>query len=255
VSIVAVVGHGATTTAVALATTWPTGSPAVCLEADPAGGVLAAWLDVPQGGGLSQAAALPSPTWPQIESLLQRSPTGLQVLTAPIRAVEAAAAVHELSHRVVPILSALRSPVFVADCGRPAPGSTLPEIAAQASLVVVPVLQHGRSIRAAAVHIERIAELCDALASRAVPTVLAVIGSRPYSSTEIARFVSGDEEPIGVVELAVDEWSAQLLAGRTGSSRRVARGALLRSARAAAAELATRLRSTQQPVAESENER
>lgn len=247
-SIIAVVGDGATTTAVALTSSWPSDQPAVCLECDPRGGVLSAWLDLERGGGgLSQAASLPSPTWPEIEPLIQTSAAGLRVLAAPVRAIEAAATIGEIGTRVIPILSMLDSPVFIADCGRPNLGSGLAAVVAQAAIAVVPVLQHQRSARAAAVHVERLAELCDALGSRAIPTVLAVIGARPYSSAEIAAFVAGDGEQIGVLELAVDEWSAAILAGRTGSPRRLQRAALMRSAVVASSQLATRLRAIRQP--------
>ncbi len=248
-SIIAVVGDGATTTAVALTAAWPADQLAVCLEADPRGGVLAAWLDLTRsGGGLSQAAALPSPTWPQIELLIQTSPTGVRALTAPVRAIEAAASIGEVSHRVVPILSMLHSPVFLADCGRAHLGAGLPAVVTQASIAVVPVLQHQRSARAAAVHVERLAELCDALAARAIPIVLAVIGARPYSADEIASFVAGRGEHVATVDLAVDDWSAAVLAGRTGSSRRLKRAALMRSAAGASALLSATLVSIQRPA-------
>ena len=89
-SIVAVVGDGATTLAVALAATWPQGERVVLAELDPAGGSLGAWLDVPRSPNLSElVAAADAGSWPAIEACCQRAPSGVEVLVAPVRAVEA----------------------------------------------------------------------------------------------------------------------------------------------------------------------
>ena len=73
-SVVAVVGDGCTTTALGMAAAWPSDNRCLLAEFDPAGGCLAAWLDVPRSPGLAEGAASSSPgTWSTIQSLVQRS--------------------------------------------------------------------------------------------------------------------------------------------------------------------------------------
>ena len=52
-SIVAIAGDVSTTTAVALASAWPVGEDILVVEADPTGGDLAAWFDMPVAPSLS----------------------------------------------------------------------------------------------------------------------------------------------------------------------------------------------------------
>ena len=93
-SLVAVVGDGCTTTALGLAAAWPLGEPCMVAEFDPAGGCLAAWLDVPRSPGLAEVAASSTPgSWATIQSMVQRAQSGVDVLVAPTRSVEAAAVV------------------------------------------------------------------------------------------------------------------------------------------------------------------
>ena len=117
-SLVAVVGDGCTTTTLGIAAAWPVGDPCMVAEFDPAGGCLAAWLDLPRSPGLADVAASPTPgSWPTIQSMIQRAESGVDVLVAPTRAVEAAAVVLAAEAAVLPVLVALEQPVAFADGG------------------------------------------------------------------------------------------------------------------------------------------
>lgn len=240
-SLVAVVGDASTTTALALALCWPSGVEVLLAELDPSGGDLAGWLDVTEQPGVASAvAAAPTGSWPVVAEQVQTTPAGLRVLVAPLRAGEAMVAIREAATRLVPTLSALDAPVVVADCGRQHPNALSP-VVTQAGLVVVGVRQPRTSARAAAVHLDRIGELIDALAARSIPTVAAVVGEEPYTATEIAGFLGGDTTPLTTVVLADDPTGAAMLAGRERLGRRAAKCRLLRSAAIAAAEVAVRL--------------
>ncbi len=243
-SVVAVVGDRASTCAVGLAATWPRGERAVLAELDPSGGCLSAWLDVPRSPNLSElVASSGAGSWPDIESTFQISATGVEVLVAPTRAVEAEAAVAAAVASVLPVLAALDEPVVLADGGRVR--GRLTPLVASAGVVAVMHLQHAGSASAAAVGLERVADLCDVLTLRSIPFVVGLIGEQPYRCDEVAAFVGADL----VVPVAVDAWAAAVLAGRAGSARRLRRSALVRSLGTLAQVLSTRLRETRHELA------
>lgn len=236
-SLVAVIGDGSTTTAVGLAGAWPAAERCVIAEFDPSGGCLSAWLDVPASPGLADLVSSSSGgSWLEIEAAFQPSRSGLEVLVAPLRTVEAAAVINAATQVVLPVLSALESPVVVVDGGR-LPGS-LPPLAVQAGVVVVSHRQHPGSAAAATVGIERVADTCDLLRRRALPHVVALVGDRPYAADEVARFVGAD----AVVAVADDPWAAAVLAGRAGSAVRFRRSGLMRSMHSLAAAVSAVLR-------------
>ena len=236
-SLVAVVGESCTTTAVGMAAAWPVGDPCMVAEFDPAGGCLTAWLDVPRAPGLADVAASPTPgSWATIKSMVQRAGSGLDVLVAPTRSVEAAAVVLAATNTVLPVLSALDSPVVIADGGRLRGG--ISALVSQAGIVVVAHRQHSGSAAAAALGFERLAELISQLAVRSIPTVVALVGARPYTAEEVAEFVQADS----VVSLADDPWAAAVLAGRAGSTLRLRRSPLMRSLAELAGVVSTSLR-------------
>jgi hypothetical protein len=237
VSLVAVVGDGCTTTALGIVAAWPQGDPCVIAEFDPAGGCLAAWLDVPRSPGLAEVAASSTPSsWLTIQSMMQRAASGVHVLVAPTRTVEAVAVVQAAAMSVLPVLSALDSPVVVADGGRLRGG--LSPLVTQAGIVVIAHRQHSGSAAAAALGFERLAELTAQLATRSIPNVIALIGARPYTAEEVAEFVDTEE----VVALADDPWAAAVLAGRAGSAIRLRRSPLMRSLTELAGVVSARLR-------------
>lgn len=236
-SLVAVVGDGCTTTALGLAAAWPFGEPCLVAEFDPAGGCLAAWLDLPRSPGLADVAASSTPgSWATIQSMMQRARSGVEALVAPTRALEAAAVVAAATTSVLPVLAALESPVVIADGGRLR--GSLSALVLQAGVVVIAHRQHSGSAAAAALGLERVAELSSLLAVRSIPTVVALIGARPYTAAEVADFVLADT----VVALADDPWAAAVFAGRAGSAVRLRRSPLLRSFAELASVVSARLR-------------
>jgi hypothetical protein len=237
VSLVAVVGDGCTTTALGIAAAWPRDEPCMLAELDPGGGCLSAWLDLPRSPGLAEVVASSgSHSWPAIEAAIQRARSGVDVVLAPTRAIEAVAVVHAAATSVLPILAALDSPVVIADGGRLR--GTLSALAVQCGVVVIAHRQTPGSPAAAAVGFERVAELMSLLTVRSIPTVVALIGQRPYSVDEVAEFIEADT----VVALADDPWAAAILAGRAGSAIRLRRSPLMRSFVELAAVVSARLR-------------
>lgn len=216
-TLVAVIGVRATTTAIGLVSVSP--DPATLVELDPAGGSAAAWLGVPRQPGLAELVATGDPgRWSAVDHRIQESPTGLRVLVTPIRPVEAAAAVGAVGP-LLPVLSASER-LFVADVGRI--GATVPAAVSQAGAVVLAHRQHPGSAQAAALGIERLADQCATLMMRALPVVVALCGTWPYGTDEVGRFLGVP----GVVEVPEDPWAAAVIAGRPGSERRLRRSKL-----------------------------
>lgn len=221
-SLVVVVGECASTTALAMTACWPDGERAVLVELDPGGGVLSAWLNVPRSPGLSELVASGSAgSWPAIEGVLQRSASGVEVLVAPCRAVEAGASV-AAAGPLLSVVSALESVVVVADGGRVRGGFS--PVVAEAGVVVVVHRQHAASAPAATVGLERVADTCALLSARSIPFVVALVGDRPYGCDEVAGFVGADV----VIGVAVDVWAAAVFAGRAASELRLRRSPLVR---------------------------
>jgi MinD-like ATPase involved in chromosome partitioning or flagellar assembly len=243
VSVVAVVGECATTTAAALAAMWPAGERVVVAELDPTGGSLAAWLDVPRSPNLSELVASPDAgSWPVIEAACQRSATGIEALVAPVRAVEAGAALAAATASVVPVLAALDDVVVIADGG--AAGGMLTPVMGAAAVVALVHRQRAGSAGAAAVALERVGHLVDLLTLRSIPFVVALIGEDPYRADEVGAFLGTED----VVPIAVDAWAAAVLAGRAGSVHRLRRSRLLRSTGALARRLSAHLRESHRLV-------
>lgn len=229
--VIAVTGDGATTTSVALAAAAVGSGATVLVEADPTGGDLAAWLDLPQHPSLSTAVTrVHDASWAELERLVRTSPSGLRVLPAPFRTVEAERAVLESARSVVPALAAAAESVrVVVDVGSGGERSVDQPFLASASVVVVVHRQAPQSARAAAVRLQRLGERVSAFGGTGV--VVAVVGDRPFPIAEIEAFVTGSDGSVPVVPLADDPLAAAVLGGRTGvSPRRLARLPLLRTA-------------------------
>jgi MinD-like ATPase involved in chromosome partitioning or flagellar assembly len=241
-AIIAVAGDACTTTTVALASAWPVSEDAILVEADPAGGDLAAWFDMTISPSLSTVVTrVLDGAWPEIERLTRLADTGLRIIPAPPRAGEAAQAVGESARSLVPTLATLRSPVIIADTGRlQASPAAHPFVVASAVTIVVH-RQAPQSSRAAAVRLQRLADQLDVLGSVPASVVVAVIGATPFDLGEIESFLAESVGSSPVVGLPIDDLAAAVFGGRTGvSSRRLARLPLMRAGRdlAAAAERA-----------------
>lgn len=244
-TIVAVAGDATTTTCVALAASWPGDDDVVIVEADRTGGSLAGWLDTPSTPSLASivanVAASPAEAAATISSMIQRSASGIRFVAGPLRAVPARRSVDEADAVVVPALARTQRFLTLADVGR-SPESLDHPFTRAAALTVVVHRQRASSAGADAVRIERLVESIELLTAAASPVVLAVIGRSPFEPDDIVRHVEASV-PGGLeqaVRLDDDPLAASVLAGRGGvSARRLGRLALMRSAGAAAALLAT----------------
>lgn len=247
-SIVAVTGDSSTTTSVALAASWNTGDDLVLVEADPSGGDLAAWFDMPVEPSLSSVVTrVLDGAWPDVERLTRLAPNGLRVLPAPASLAESAQAVDEAARTVVPVLSTMRTPVAVVDTGRHA---ALPNpFLSSAAATVVVHRQSTQSSGAAAVRLQRLVEHVDRAGRSTTSIVVAVVGAEPFSIAEIERFLADSVGATPVVGLPVDDLAAAVLAGRTGvSAKRLGRLPLMRAARDLAIAAQRSLRSTADPL-------
>jgi MinD-like ATPase involved in chromosome partitioning or flagellar assembly len=239
VSLVAVVGDATKTTALALAASWPVDDRVVIVEADPSGGSLAAWLDVPVEPSLSSVVTrTPEGRWSIADSLTRTTPSGLRIVPAPVLAAEARHAVGA-SGDLMRTMASLDDVVVVADAGRSIAGDRSPALDRADSVVVVH-RQARESARAAAVRLERLVESVEVLDGiRSGPLVVAVLGRVPFDVAEISGFVRRSVCAAVVVELPVDPLAAAVLAGHAGvSERRLRRQPLMRAASSLASELA-----------------
>ena len=245
-TIVAVAGDVSTTTAVALAAGWSVAEDVIVVEADPSGGDLAAWFDLPVTPSLSTLVTrVHDGSWAEIERFTRLAGTGLRVIPAPARAGEAQQAVGEASRSIVPTFAAMRSPIVVADTGRLHPTPLLHPFVGAAAVTVVVHRQAEQSARAAAVRLQRLADQLDAFTSIASNVVVAVVGASPFDLSEIRSFIAESVGDTPLVGLPIDELTASVYGGRTGvSPRRLARLPLTRAARALAATTEQALQST-----------
>jgi MinD-like ATPase involved in chromosome partitioning or flagellar assembly len=231
--IVAVTGDACTTTTVALAASWPATDDIVLVEADPGGGDLAAWFDMPVSPSLSTVVTrVLDGAWPEIERHTRLADNGVRVLPSPARAGEAVQAIGEAARSVVPSLAAMRTPIAVVDTGRPASVASSHPFVAAAAVTVVVHRQSPQSARAAAVRLQRLADLVEQFSTSPSALVIAVVGARPFGIDDVESFLGGSVGRIPVVGLPEDALAAGVLGGRTGvSARRLARLPLMRAAR------------------------
>jgi hypothetical protein len=237
-TIVAVVGDAATTTALAVAAGWPTENGAVVVEADPSGGTLAGWLDTPVhpslatlvatiGAGVDQRSAITT-----FDSMIRRTDSGIRFVPNVIRSRAARGAVEEAAVSLIPAIAASHTTVL-ADLGRHAAGLPVPPVVRAAEMVMVVHRQDRASAAAATVRIERLVETVEDLAPSARRMVLAVVGRVPFDAEEIGAFVdqSVPGSLLATAEVADDPLAAATLAGRAGvSAKRLRRLPLMRSA-------------------------
>lgn len=230
-TVVAFLGEGSTTTALASAVCWPEPD-SIVVEMDPSGGCLSAWLDVPRSPGLLDLVSrIDSPHHAApIAAAVQTGASGPRVIVAPVRAVECAAVVQAATRSVLPALTA-DAGTYLVDAGRLRGGVS--PLVRHASVAVICHRQFTGSSAAAAVALERVAETASLVRALDVATVVALIGERPYPADEVQAFVDAP-----VIALASDPLSAAVLAGRPSSARRLGRSPLIASAHRLTAELA-----------------
>lgn len=230
---------GVTTTALALAASWPSDRRAVLVELDPAGGDVGAWLGLPAepGVGTLAAAGRHGLDWTRALDHCQRLTAGSSVLVGPPGADQARHAVAmvaaDLEHR-----SDMTSEAdLLVDCGRLDPESPATGAIRNANLVVLV----SRPDVAALGHL---AELVARLGS-SCPVQIALVGRGPYPPEEVSAAIGADV--LGV--LAHDPEGAALIA-EGGRGSRIRRSPLLRSAADLTAAVIARLRPAAPVIAE-----
>ncbi len=239
-TIIAVVGDATTTLTVALAAGWPGDDGVVVVEADPAGGSLAGWLDTPLHPSLttivanvgtneagSQHAVLET-----FHAMTHRSESGVRFVANAVTARAAHRAIEEAARVVLPAIAAAPFTV-IADVGVHRAGHHPSPALRVADVVVIVHRQATASAAAATVRIERLVETVEELAHLDATTVLAVIGTSPFDPGEIGSFVDESVPPTirTTATIADDPLAAAAIAGRTGvSSKRLRRLPLMRDA-------------------------
>jgi hypothetical protein len=227
---------GVTTAVAALAATWPADRALVVVELDPAGGDLVVRFDLATEPGLVTLAAagrrdLGAETLLAHTQVLPRRGEAAggdatrRVLTAPVSADQATAALTALRGGLPRTLDALDADVIV-DCGRLDPTSPAYDVAAGAQLLVMVT-------RPVVAEVHHLGARLAALAS--IPAAVVTVGDRPYPVAEVAEAVGA--HPLGT--LAVDGRPAAALSGDLANAERVLRRSrLLRDAGAMAEALA-----------------
>jgi MinD-like ATPase involved in chromosome partitioning or flagellar assembly len=220
---------GVTTTAGALASTWPPGRKVLLVEADPFGGDLAAWFGVAPSTGLWSLLAAgrrgldPHAVWEHATNL----PTGLAVLYG-LASADQAVANEAAWPAVAEVLAALDADVVI-DAGRLLPhfaGGIGPLLSvAQVLLVLCPPTLAG------IVHLKTaLPSLIDTSASRQL--LVLPTASKGFSSEEIASTLKIDVAPT----IPHDPKGATALSANAIGSER-SKTTLAKWARSTAAEL------------------
>jgi MinD-like ATPase involved in chromosome partitioning or flagellar assembly len=226
-TIVAVAGDAATTTSVAIAAAWVAGGGALLVEADPSGGDVAGWLDLPLVPSLSTLVTSPERTWEAVERHAHLSASGLTVIPAPVRVAEAQQAVAEAERWVVPVMAGVSNPIVV-DTGVATSATRAHPFVRAATTVVLVHRQATQSAAAASTRLRRLVDHVDVLSATTDNLIVALIGSRPFDEVEVERSLN---ELAAVVPLPVDSLAASVLAGARGvSARRLARLPLSKAA-------------------------
>lgn len=217
---------GATTAALALARRWP--RPVVVVEADPAGGDLAARYGVATSPGLVDLAATPGIHPATLHSVAQNL-GGVDVVPAPVAAevtrgaLDALGPGHEWIQRIDAGVDVL------VDCGRlplpPAPFPTLLEAADLPVFLARPTAPAVVSLR------QRLGSVPESVKRHAI---VVLVGDRPYPADEVAAAIG-----LPVLGVLADD---PVAAAAFGSAEpvRMDHSALLRSAGVLADAMVTR---------------
>lgn len=203
---------GVTTAALALAACWPGGGEPIVVEADPAGGDLAARFRLPWTPGLVSLAAEArrNPNPELLTAHSQVLPPGLRVVVGPVSDEQAHAALEVLGGRGNPVLrSAVGNPdsVVMVDAGRIRSSSpTLPLLRGADAIVLL--------ARPRPDELTHVATLLDVVPTWTRAPSLVLVGDG-HPRTEV-------EQALGTPVLGVlpdDPRTASVLCGRNGKRR------------------------------------
>lgn len=240
---------GATTLAVALASLWPDGD-TLLVELDPDGGTLAPRYNLDpddQKGLMGLVAASRHRVDPSfVQTYSQPLPMGVPAIVAPTTPIEAARVLKGFAHRVADIGDALPETTTVCDLGRLRGDALSSQLASAMDLIVL--VSQRRFDLLEPLH-RRVAELV-ALA----PTAVVLSGEGPYGVADVDASLRTHADAGGRIwvqgDFTHDPKAAAVLCGLGGSTRRLMRSALVRSARSLADGLAAVLAETEQSSAD-----
>lgn len=200
---------GATTLAVALACarTEPNGPLPLVVEADPAGGDLAAHLGLPVSPGLLGLAAAfrHQGSRPDVYAHAQPLPAGGRAVLGPLDAIQSHGAVDTLADRLPAVLTD-DAVLSVLDCGRWSPSSPAAPLLRNADVTLLVARPHVAGIEHAR---SQVPPLRLATSGR---LGVVLVGERPYTAAEV-------EATLGLPVLGVvpyDARSVEALCGATG---------------------------------------
>lgn len=225
---------GVTTTALALAATWPSHRRCLLVEADPFGGVIAARYGLGDTPGLSSLAAESrrglddDSVWRHAQHL----PGGVPVLVGPATPDEAHAVLRDLAGALTTWATEQTEIDVIIDCGRIPPGLSTVDTIGETGVVLVLTRPTLDQLRPAAHRL-------GALNASGIDAGLLLVGDEPYGPAEVAAAMKANVA--GVV--AWDPRTAAVLTGSHGAVRDLRRSPLVRSV----ATLAERLAPTLSP--------
>jgi len=231
---------GVTTTALGLAAGWPMrpgGAPVVAVEADPSGGDVLGWYELPGSIGLVSWAAQARSGQLSLSGHVQRLPGGVEVVAAPVEATAARGAVEVLAGTGA-IRAAADTVTVVADVGRVDPWSAAAPVVAVCDLLVI-------LARPVPVELARVVgREADLTAAGRRECVLLLVGEPAWPVDRVA-------DSVGLPVLGVmpdDPRGAALIAGRPGGRRAGGHGPLARACRQLARDLADLLATRPTPL-------
>jgi hypothetical protein len=241
---------GVTTTALALAATWP--RPVLLAECDPAGGDLVYRLGSASGGRLDSRCGLLSlavaarrggPAT-QVWEHAQKLRGGLDVLVG-VTSAEQGGGLDPLWGALGQVLAAVPQADVIADCGRLGPDGPYYDFLARATITVLVV-------RPNLAELVRLRDRARAVAARGDPggrMGLLVVAERRATRrvvAEVGQTVAHGDSPVSVLGvIAYEPKDAKRL--RRGLAGRLGKSALLRTAREAAGQLERWLSDVGQP--------
>lgn len=224
---------GTTTSVLALAHVWPAGKDVLIVEADPAGGDIAARSGIASDPGLSSLAAAGRRAI--AAELLQehvQQVGGIPVLLGPTHAAASVAALTVAAGSLANALPELQADVLV-DCGRLDPFSSAAPLIDSADLVVIVA-------RPTVGELPRVAAIVREL-GHITPCLLLAEGSgsdrAQYPAAEVAQAIGSDV--LGLMPF--DPYAASALWGGAANPKALERSALVRAARGVASAILHKL--------------
>ncbi len=223
---------GATTLALALAGCLER---AVLVEADPDGGVLALRYGLAREPGLATLAASRAEAGGSILEHAQALPGGLPAVVGPESPAQATRLLATAGKRLLHVLAGASEELqLVVDAGRLGPSSPAAGLLAAADVVLVVARPTAEALVGAA---ERVADLGPSAG-------LVLAGPGPYRAEQVSAQLG-----CPVLATVADDARAAGTLAEGGSSKTLARSALLRSARSLAENLAAATTRSRPPAA------